>query len=149
MFCIKNSVREIELRPSSKCYCDLKQRIGAKNLKLAFLKAYDEMDLNFFVDVIMAFSKEKNKDAIFSFLDTCFEEGTTMDDVYTTLVSFAFGMGFFGRVDLNADGKEKMDIQEYMREPMNTLDMTESLVSVMDESMKDMAKAAIQTRNRK
>ena len=89
------NIGEFELKATSKAYCDLKQKIGAPNLKIAFLTAYEELNLDFFAEVVMAFAnpKPKNKDAVFHEFDKLMGEGFLMDDIYTTLVDFAFGMG--------------------------------------------------------
>ena len=50
------NIGEFELKASCKAYCDLKQKIGAPNLKVKFLTAYEQGDLDFFADVVMSFA---------------------------------------------------------------------------------------------
>ena len=135
------NIGEFELKATSKAYCDLKQKIGAPNLKIAFLTAYEELNLDFFAEVVMAFAnpKPKNKDAVFHEFDKLMGEGFLMDDIYTTLVDFAFGMGFFGRVDLK-DGKT---IQDFMREPMNKLDMSTTMTEAIAQAAADVARSVV------
>ena len=63
------NIGEFELKASCKAYCDLKQKIGAPNLKVKFLTAYEQGDLDFFADVVMSFAnpKPKSKQAVFEF----------------------------------------------------------------------------------
>ena len=65
------NIGEFELKATSKAYCDLKQKIGAPNLKIAFLTAYEELNLDFFAEVVMAFAnpKPKNKEAVYKEFD--------------------------------------------------------------------------------
>lgn len=135
------NIGEFELKATSKAYCDLKQKIGAPNLKIAFLTAYEELNLDFFAEVVMAFAnpKPKNKEVVYKEFDRLFDEGTYMEDIYSTLVDFAFGMGFFGRVDLK-DGKT---IQDFMREPMNKLDMSTTMTEAIAQAAADVARSVV------
>lgn len=134
------NIGEFELKATSKAYCDLKQKIGAPNLKVAFLTAYEELNLDFFAEVVMAFAnpKPKNKDAVFHQFDKLMEEGFLMDDIYTTLVDFAFGMGFFGHIDL-----EGQTIQAYMREPLNKMDFNAAMVTALNQMAAEQAKRVV------
>ena len=134
------NIGEFELKATSKAYCDLKQKIGAPNLKIAFLTAYEELNLDFFAEVVMAFAnpKPKNKDAVFREFDKLMGEGFLMDDIYTTLVDFAFGMGFFGRVDLG-----EQTIQDYMREPLNKMDFNAAMVTALNQMAAEQAKRVV------
>ena len=134
------NIGEFELKATSKAYCDLKQKIGAPNLKIAFLTAYEELNLDFFAEVVMAFAnpKPKNKDAVYKEFDRLFDEGTYMEDIYSTLVDFAFGMGFFGRVDLG-----EQTIQDYMREPLNKMDFNAAMVTALNQMAAEQAKRVV------
>ena len=134
------NIGEFELKATSKAYCDLKQKIGAPNLKIAFLTAYEELNLDFFAEVVMAFAnpKPKNKDAVFHEFDKLMGEGFLMDDIYTTLVDFVFGMGFFGRVDLG-----EQTIQDYMREPLNKMDFNAAMVTALNQMAAEQAKRVV------
>lgn len=134
------NIGEFELKATSKSYCELKQKIGAPNLKVKFLTAYEQGDLDFFADVVMAFAvpKPKNKQAVFDEFDKLMEQGTYMEDIYTELVNFAYGMGFFGRVDL-----KDQNIQDYMREPLNKLSMSEAMAEAITAAAADMAKSVV------
>ena len=61
-----------------------------------------------------------------------------MDDIYTTLVDFAFGMGFFGRVDLG-----EQTIQDYMREPLNKMDFNAAMVTALNQMAAEQAKRVV------
>ena len=134
------NIGEFELKATSKAYCDLKQKIGAPNLKIAFLTAYEELNLDFFAEVVMAFAnpKPKNKEAVYKEFDRLFDEGTYMEDIYSTLVDFAFGMGFFGRVDLGEQA-----IQDYMREPLNKMDFNAAMVTALNQMAAEQAKRVV------
>lgn len=134
------NIGEFELKATSKAYCDLKQKIGAPNLKIAFLTAYEELNLDFFAEVVMAFAnpKPKNKEAVYKEFDRLFDEGTYMEDIYSTLVDFAFGMGFFGRVDLG-----EQTIQDYMREPLNKMDFNAAMVTALNQMAAEQAKKVV------
>lgn len=134
------NIGDFELKATSKAYCDLKQKIGAKNLKLRFLTAYEEMDLDFLADVVMAFAdpKPKNKQAVFDEFDKLMREAFFLEDIYSTLVDFAFGMGFFGRVDL-----KDQNIQDYMREPLNKVDMSAAMTDAITQAATDIAKSVV------
>lgn len=134
------NIGEFELKATSKAYCDLKQKIGAPNLKIKFLTAYEELDLDFFAEVVMAFAnpKPKNKEAVYKEFDRLFDEGTYMEDIYSTLVDFAFGMGFFGRVDLG-----EQTIQDYMREPLNKMDFNAAMVTALNQMAAEQAKRVV------
>lgn len=134
------NIGEFELKASCKAYCDLKQKIGAPNLKVQFLTAYEQGDLDFFAEVVMAFAnpKPKNKQAVFDEFDKFMEQGIYMEDIYTELVNFAYGMGFFGRVDLKGQ-----DIQEFMREPLNKLDMSAAMTDAITSAAMDVAKSVV------
>lgn len=134
------NIGEFELKATSKAYCDLKQKIGAPNLKVAFLTAYEELNLDFFAEVVMAFAnpKPKNKEAVYKEFDRLFDEGTYMEDIYSTLVDFAFGMGFFGRVDLG-----EQTIQDYMREPLNKMDFNAAMVTALNQMAAEQAKRVV------
>lgn len=134
------NIGEFELKATSKAYCDLKQKIGAPNLKIAFLTAYEELNLDFFAEVVMAFAnpKPKNKEAVYKEFDRLFDEGTYMEDIYSTLVDFAFGMGFFGRVDLG-----EQTIQDYMREPLNKMDFNAAMVTALNQMAAEQAKRVV------
>lgn len=134
------NIGEFELKATSKAYCDLKQKIGAPNLKIAFLTAYEELNLDFFAEVVMAFAnpKPKNKEVVYKEFDRLFDEGTYMEDIYSTLVDFAFGMGFFGRVDLG-----EQTIQDYMREPLNKMDFNAAMVTALNQMAAEQAKRVV------
>ena len=82
--------------------------------------------------------KPKNKQAVFDEFDKLMEQGTYMEDIYTELVNFAYGMGFFGRVDLKGQS-----IQDYMREPLNKLDMSAAMTEAITAAAADVAKSVV------
>lgn len=134
------NIGKFELKATSKAYCDLKQKIGAPNLKVKFLTAYEQMDLDFFAEVIMSFAdpKPRNKEEVYQEFDRLMGEGFLMDNIYTELVNFAYGMGFFGRIDLG-----EQDIQDYMREPLNKMDFSGAMLSALSQMAAEKAKEVV------
>ena len=147
MYIIKNGKDEKELRASAAAYRKLKMTLGCSNLKVAFFTAFQNVDLDFLINVIECFGKMEHSEAE-AFVDEAFDNGN-VTRMFEEVANFMNGMGFFG--DLNL-GKNVPAI-DYFKNPFNKLDMDETVASAMkaalDESVTDIVREQVQQDQKK
>ena len=141
MFMLNNGNRDIELKASASAYRKLKFLVGCNNLKAAFFAAYENVDVDFLISVVECFGKVERKDAE-EFVDEAFESGR-LQAMFSETAGFINGMGFFGDLGLG----ENVPVIEYFKNPVNRVDMDETLAnamhSAMNESVTEMVKDQI------
>ena len=131
MFMLNNGTRDIELKASASAYRKLKFLAGCNNLKAAFFAAYENVEVDFLISVVECFGKVEHKDAE-EFVDEAFESGS-IQKMFSDAAEFINGMGFFGDLDLS----ENVPVIEYFKNPVNRVDMDETLANAMHSAMND------------
>lgn len=131
MFMLNNGNRDIELKASAGGYRKLKFLCGCNNLKAYFFAAFENVDVDFLIYVVECFGKVEHSEAE-AYVDEAFEGGS-LQKMFADVAEFINGMGFFG--DLGLD--ENVPVIEYFKNPVNRVDMDETLANAMHSAMNE------------
>lgn len=138
---LNNGTRDIELKASANAYRKLKMLLGCKSLKAAFFAANENVDVDFIVSSIECFGRVDH-DTAEEFVDEAFESGS-LHKMFVDMADFINGMGFFGDLGL----KKNAHAIEYFDNPLNKVDMNETMAnamhSAMNESVTEIVKARV------
>lgn len=147
MYIINNGKTEIELRASAAAYRKMKFLVGCKNLKAAYFKALEDIDLDFMISAIESFGNV-DRNAAEEFVDAAFENGKIMP-MFSEMAEFLNGMGFFGDLGLS----ENESAIAYFKNPLNRVDMEETMAdamhSALNESVTDIVRKQVEEENKK
>ena len=143
MYLIKNGKDEMELRASAGAYRKLKFLIGCNNLKAAYFKALEEVDIDFLISAIECFGKCERA-AAEEFVDAAFENGT-INSLFTDVAEFLNSMGFFGDLGL----PENESVIDYFKNPLNRVDTQETMARAMNDALNESVAGIVKERVKK
>ena len=143
MFIIKNGKDEMELRASAGAYRKLKFLIGCNNLKAAYFKALEEVDIDFLISAIECFGKCERA-AAEEFVDVAFEEGN-VKSMFAEVAEFLNSMGFFGDLGLS----ENESVIDYFKNPLNRVDTQETMARAMNDALNESVAGIVKERVKK
>lgn len=143
MFIIKNGKDEMELRASAGAYRKLKFLIGCNNLKAAYFKALEEVDIDFLISAIECFGKCERA-AAEEFVDVAFEEGN-VKSMFAEVAEFLNSMGFFGDLGLS----ENESAINYFKNPLNRVDVNETMAQAMSSALNESVAGIVKERVKK
>lgn len=144
MYIIKTANHSVELIAKARYYREFKNSLGCNNLKQAFFSAFEDLDVDFLVEMIIAFAKDRTlneKDAL-DILDECLEEGKELYDLYAEASEFLNGMGFFGKLELS----EGESVISYFEDRTNKLNMDEKIATALDQAMDEVVNQMVAER---
>ena len=143
MFMIDNGNRKIELKASAGAYRKLKFLIGCNNLKAAYFKALEEVDIDFLISAIECFGKCERA-AAEEFVDAAFEEGN-VNTMFSEVAEFLNSMGFFGDLGLS----ENESVIDYFKNPLNRVDTQETMARAMSDALNESVAGIVKERVKK
>lgn len=143
MFIIKNGKDEMELRASAGAYRKLKFLIGCNNLKAAYFKALEEVDIDFLIYAIECFGKCERA-AAEEFVDAAFEDGN-VKSMFAEVAEFLNSMGFFGDLGLS----ENESVIDYFKNPLNRVDTQETMARAMNDALNESVAGIVKEQVRK
>lgn len=143
MYLIKNGKDEMELRASAGAYRKLKFLIGCNNLKAAYFKALEEVDIDFLISAIECFGKCERA-AAEEFVDAAFEEGN-VKSMFSEVAEFLNSMGFFGDLGLS----ENESVIDYFKNPLNRVDVNSTMAQAMSSALNESVSGIVKERVKK
>lgn len=146
MFQFKTDKTTVTLKAKARYYREFKLFIGASNLKVAFFKAFDDMDVDFLAAWIKCFNEDRNLtlDGAYDIIDERMEsEDEALYKMYSECADFLNGMGFFGK---RLEVPENEPTIAYFEDKMNRISMDEKMANAIDNGMTDIVNRMVAER---
>jgi hypothetical protein len=146
MYVIKTDNKEITLKAKARYYREFKLALGVQNLKAAFFKAFDDVDIDFLAMWIKWFNEDRNftLDAAYDVIDDKLEsEDNALYNLFADCAEFLNGMGFFGkRLEV---GENERTIA-FFEDKMNRISMDEKMADAIDSGMTSIVNRMVEER---
>lgn len=146
MYVIKTDKKDITLKAKARFYREFKMYLGVQNLKAAFFKAFDDVDIDFLAAWIKWFNEDRNftLDAAYDVIDEKMDsEDNALYNLFADCAEFLNGMGFFGkRLEV---GENERTIA-YFEDKMNRINMDEKMADALDNGMTSIVNRLVEER---
>lgn len=146
MYVIKTDKKDITLKAKARFYREFKMYLGVQNLKAAFFKAFDDVDIDFLAAWIKWFNEDRDftLDAAYDVIDEKMDsEDNALYNLFADCAEFLNGMGFFGkRLEV---GENERTIA-YFEDKMNRINMDEKMADALDSGMTSIVNRLVEER---
>lgn len=146
MYIIKAGNKEYTLKARARYYREFKMALGVQNLKAAFFKAFDDVDIDFLAAWIKYFNEDRNLsiDTAYDIIDSKMEsEEAAIYNLYCDCADFLNGMGFFGK-QLEVGENERTIA--YFEDKMNRISMDEKMADAVDTGLTNIVNRLVEER---
>lgn len=149
MFTFKTDKQTVTLKAKARYYREFKMYLGVQNLKIAFFKAFDDMDVDFLAGWIKFFNENRNLsiDEAYDIIDERMEsENDALYNMFSECADFLNGMGFFGK---RLEVGENEHTIAYFEDKMNRISMDEKMASAIDSGITNIVNQMVEERLKK
>ncbi len=147
MYQIKTEKHIYNLKAKARYYREFKMALGVSNLKAAFFKAFDDVDIDFLANWIKWFNEDRDMkiDTAYDVIDEYLEddETHTLYDLYADAAEFMNGMGFFGK-RLEVGAKERTIA--FFEDKTNRVNMDEKMADALDTGLTNIVNKLVEER---